>query len=206
MSLIESTKKMDIPQVKELISQEDINLQDKYGCSALYYAAENGSKNIVDILVANGATIDAQNILGETALMRAIVRQHNDVARQLLQAGANPNIGDNDGYTGMHRAAFENDLDLTKLLEEKHGGDITAKTKSGSTILHCAAVGVTEVSENWDLIKWLLEQDIDQNSQDTNGVSVKDVLFQKDWSYVDAYEKITSSIVGDAGSESEISS
>ena len=205
MSLIESVKKADISEVKKLIGQEDVNGQDKYGCTALYYAAENGSKDIVDILVSNSAKINAQNSLGETALMRAIIRHHNDVVRQLLQAEADPNIGDNDGYTGMHRAAFENDLDLVKLLVE-HGGDITAKTKSGSTILHCAAVGVTEVSENWDLIKWLLGKGINQDAQDANGISVKDVLFQKDWSYADAYEKITSPIVGDTGSESEISS
>ena len=42
---------------------------------------------------------------GETALHWAVSRQRTEIVTMLLEAGANPNVPDNDGYTPLHDVA-----------------------------------------------------------------------------------------------------
>ena len=57
-----------------------------------------------------------------TALHSAVSRLQSDVARILLEAGANPNLPQQRGYTPLHSAAHLDDLELAKLLLA-HGAD-----------------------------------------------------------------------------------
>ena len=61
--------------------------------TVLMYAASNNSQEVVEILIANKAEIDAQSTNGFTALMAAAKYNNRPkVITSLLDAGANPNL------------------------------------------------------------------------------------------------------------------
>lgn len=63
------------------------------GATPLHLAAWNAEAGRIDELLASRAPIDAQTYWGLTPLELAILRGHDDVARRLLDAGADPRAG-----------------------------------------------------------------------------------------------------------------
>jgi uncharacterized protein len=77
-----------------------------YQGSALIAAAHLGHGDVVRILIDAGASLDHINNLGWTALIESIVLgdggpNHQRVLRDLLDAGANPNIPDKNGTSPL---------------------------------------------------------------------------------------------------------
>jgi uncharacterized protein len=77
-----------------------------YQGSALIAAAHLGHGDVVRILIDAGASLDHVNNLGWTALIESIVLgdggpNHQRVLRDLLDAGANPNIADKNGTSPL---------------------------------------------------------------------------------------------------------
>jgi uncharacterized protein len=77
-----------------------------YQGSALIAAAHLGHGDVVRILIDAGASLDHINNLGWTALIESIVlgdggANHQRVLRDLLDAGANPNIPDKNGASPL---------------------------------------------------------------------------------------------------------
>jgi hypothetical protein len=73
---------------------------------------------------------------GETALHWAVSRQHTEIVTMLLDAGANPNVPDNDGFTPLHDVAEMGDCPpartmLNALLAA--GADPSRQEKNGRT-------------------------------------------------------------------------
>lgn len=62
-------------------------------------AAAVGNANIVRILIANGATVNAPDANGTTPLMWAAMQGHIEVIRVLLASGADPTATDSHGRT-----------------------------------------------------------------------------------------------------------
>jgi uncharacterized protein len=80
-----------------------------YQGSALIAAAHLGHSEVVRILIGAGASLNHINNLGWTALIESIVLgdgglNHQAVLRDLLAAGANPNIGDRNGTSPLSLA------------------------------------------------------------------------------------------------------
>src|SRR5439155_26364431 len=109
------------------------------GFTALMFAVRNGHENVVSALVKGGADLKATNGDGLTATSIAIVNDRYDLAKTLVDLGADPSDGSlffavdmHDATTDMHahdgsrlRADHPNQLtalDLIKLLLE-HGAD-----------------------------------------------------------------------------------
>ena len=74
----------------------------------------------------NGRTID-----GATPLLLSIALGKPDIARILINNGADVNIPDDEGLAPIHIACQEGNLEIVKLLIEK-GADIRSKTKKGN--------------------------------------------------------------------------
>jgi len=106
------------------------------GFTALMFAVRNGHENVVRALVKGGADVKATNGDGITATSIAIVNDRFDLAKTLLDLGADPSDGSlffavdmHDATTDMHardgsrlRADHPNQLtalDLVKLLLER---------------------------------------------------------------------------------------
>src|SRR5262249_12533149 len=67
-------------------------------------AALKGHLAIVKALIEAGATGDARQGGGETALGLAAAAGHLDVVRLLVEDGADPNVHDADGQTALFQA------------------------------------------------------------------------------------------------------
>ena len=92
-----------------LTAGADVRSTNRYGGTALIPASEHGHTETVRILIAAGVPVDHINNLGWTAMQEAILLNNGgpnqqDVVRQLLAAGANPDIRDPQGRTALQNA------------------------------------------------------------------------------------------------------
>ena len=84
-------KKTDV--VKLLLEKDaTVNLQDKYGKTALMQASAMGAEDIVTLLLTYGADPNLQDRNGRTALMEALSKNQAKIAQILKAAGADPTI------------------------------------------------------------------------------------------------------------------
>ncbi|KAL7783391.1 ankyrin repeat-containing domain protein [Trichoderma afarasin] len=79
----------------------DVQLQDERKLSALHFAK---TKELIDILVEKGASVNAVDINGSTALHHRVRERvpYLPAIQRLLDAGAEVNAKDNDGNTPLH--------------------------------------------------------------------------------------------------------
>ncbi len=75
------------------------NVRDREGNTPLILAAIGRWTDGVRIFTTIKAQVDVQNRLGETALLKAVQNRDSFMVKQLLDAGANPDISDNSGRT-----------------------------------------------------------------------------------------------------------
>src|SRR3546814_19658428 len=75
-----------------------------------------GFVEIVDMLIAAGARLDAEDRNDNTALIWAVDRGHAEVARRLLAAGADPNLQNRQGLTALMVAAQRGYLGIARQL------------------------------------------------------------------------------------------
>lgn len=71
-----------------------------------------GRREVVEILIAGGAALQARDEGGLQPLHNACSFGHADVVRALLSAGAPPAARDNWGYTPLHEAAAKGKVDV----------------------------------------------------------------------------------------------
>ena len=74
------------------------------GLTALLYAARDGCYDCVEALIAAGTDVNVPTPEGVTPLMIALDNDHTDVAKLLLDHGANPNVWDWWGRTALYIA------------------------------------------------------------------------------------------------------
>ena len=88
----------------------DINIQNYKGKTGLHCAAKAGFLNVINLLIKNGATVDAIDNDGETPLFEAIrsTIKNGEKQRAALEAllikGANPNVKNQKGQTPLQVA------------------------------------------------------------------------------------------------------
>jgi ankyrin repeat protein len=114
-----------------------LNMQDKYGSTALIHAADFGRNEIVRMLLIHGANPDVQNNNGCTALMAAAAQSIHSIII-LAAFGANPNIQDKHGDTALMLAAFRGNTEIIRaILMSKP--DLTLKNGHNKTARMIAA-------------------------------------------------------------------
>ena len=104
--------------------------------SALYYAAHLGFGNVVRRLLQT----ESPNTFGgrlSSPLMAALVNKHLEIAKILLDSGANVDFKDKDGNTALLRAVDQNDCLGAELLL-RYRADLTKRNGKGDTALHLA--------------------------------------------------------------------
>jgi ankyrin repeat protein len=90
------------------------------GDTALHSAAQRGHKEIVELLLANGADVNITNQWGQTPLHYAVVFQHEEIAKALLNADADPNAKMLNGITAHDLASKVKDTELANMLGTGH--------------------------------------------------------------------------------------
>jgi ankyrin repeat protein len=97
---------------------ELVNAYSEDGFQPIGLAAYFGHVSIVDYLIKAGAMVNtpSKNSLKVTPLQSAVAGGHLEVARRLLEAGANPNVREGSGYTPLHTAAHNGDIEIVRSL------------------------------------------------------------------------------------------
>ncbi|KAL8733750.1 MAG: hypothetical protein Q9166_001944 [cf. Caloplaca sp. 2 TL-2023] len=141
--LLDAAKAGDDSQIYKLLSRgADIHTTDEKGDTVLHLATAYGIARTVELLLGNGAEIDAKNAIGTNALAWAgfyHTGSHGHEAaakvRLLLKYGANPEFATCLGTPVIVTTA------MSSLLLLEHGVNVEAKTSSGATPLLIAVFG-----------------------------------------------------------------
>lgn len=121
----------------------------------------NNTKKLTKLLDA-GADVNAENPIGETALMIAVQCGNTEAVKLLLDAGADPNIQDELGLTALIKAAQGRTTEAVKLLLDR-GADPNIKNIENDTALQRAIL-----VDNMETIKLLIEHEANPNIQRIN--------------------------------------
>jgi len=108
------------------------------GATPLHLAATYGHVALVDLLLANGADIDAVG-LGGSPLHRAVLAKEPAMVGLLLDRGADVDAVAPNGMTPLGRAAILGQCESVALLLA-HGADVDIADGAGRTPLHWTAL------------------------------------------------------------------
>jgi hypothetical protein len=136
---VRAAQQDDLETLAGLISGMDVNLRDpRSNTTALEHAVRNANREMVQLLLSSGATINLKNTSGETVLMMFDGDATSDLMWDLINAGAKVNLKDDSGNTALMQAATADNLEALKALLDA-GAEINIKNKSGRTALMLAA-------------------------------------------------------------------
>jgi len=79
----------------------DLDLQDKYGNTALIRAAKHGDVETVISLIQKGANLDLQGQFRNTALIEAATNGHTEIVATLVKNGAQLDLQNEYGHTAL---------------------------------------------------------------------------------------------------------
>ncbi|CAG9861269.1 unnamed protein product [Phyllotreta striolata] len=136
------------------------NVEDrgmKGECTPLMEAASAGHLDIVRLLVAHGADVNAQSTSGNTPLMYGCAGGHTEVVKFLLEHDANVEDHNENGHTPLMEAASAGHVGLAKILLS-HGAGINTHSnefKESALTLAC-------YKGHLDMVRFLLEAGADQ--------------------------------------------
>lgn len=148
LKIMEYSRPADLSRIIEaapivLVPALESGVRQKYGTSALCWAASHGHVELAQTLLKNGADSQVNARAGAgglTALMHAIYNCHRHMIKLLLLHGANVNMADSKGHTALHLAVRAGLADLVEFLLGQ-GVDVNRKTYTrGSTALHLATI------------------------------------------------------------------
>ena len=99
------------------------NVEDrgiKGDCTPLMEAASVGHVDIVKLLLAHGADVNAQSSSGNTPLMYACAGGHEAVVKALLEGGSNVEDHNENGHTPLMEAASAGHVAVAKVMNTLH--------------------------------------------------------------------------------------
>ncbi|MFZ5628043.1 MAG: ankyrin repeat domain-containing protein [Spirochaetota bacterium] len=171
----------------------DINAVAKQGGTAAYWAALAGHDEVADLLVKSGSVdyhhnfelaqaartsnvvlarsalratelaIDMQDIEGNSALFYAAVSGATEVARLLIERGANVNLLNHQGQSALLVATLAGHVAVVELLLQARANTEVKDAQGRSAVMHAAWKG------NGELVKMLVQARADVNRQDNEG-------------------------------------
>ncbi len=133
-------------------SKESVELLLAHGAAAsigrpLHGAAKRGHVPVVEILIAQGADVDARDERGRTPLICSCGSRQKKVSEVLIGRGADTNAKDDAGRTALHSACATGLRDVVELLISK-GADLNAKEKAGRTpLVYAQDNGYAEIAD-----------------------------------------------------------
>ncbi|ORM41091.1 26S proteasome non-ATPase regulatory subunit 10 [Babesia sp. Xinjiang] len=153
----------------------DVNHVDEVGRSALHYASAAGAEKCVEYLLASGVNVNLADKKGWTAIHIAVSKNYADVARVLIDGGADifallkhkcAPARLMDVYSpAIHFAAIKGNIEITELLLAQ-GATVNDVDSANMTPLHYAAF-----RPNTDYVRFLLEKGAVVDVRDVNGRS-----------------------------------
>ena len=141
LTIFEAAATGKINNILRLLARDPqlVNAYAEDGFQALGLAAYFGHFDSAEYLVKAGAPVNSpsRNDLKATPLQSAAAARHTKIVEMLLKYRANPNVQEQGGYTALHAAAQNGDLETIRAL--LYGGaDLTLRSDDGKTPLDLA--------------------------------------------------------------------
>lgn len=132
-------------------------LHERFSYTLLYLAIDFKLNNLINaMLKVKGIDINAPSPFSEwTALHWAVEDRNTEVARKLIEKGANVNQLDSSQRTTLYQPAVNGDIEITKILV-KNNADVNAEDLARLTALYNAAANGHE-----EVAKYLMENGAD---------------------------------------------
>ena len=143
--------------------------------AAIVAVDEGGPIEMINLLIKYGADLDKTypDIGGGTPLLVALANNLLDIARLLLEAGANPNIMSEEGDLPICWSVENNDIDLAKLLLAKGA----TKTIDSFTALEGrSALGMAVYRLNVEMVRLLSGAGASLTARDFDRNTARDCL------------------------------
>jgi ankyrin repeat protein len=104
----------------------DLTIRNRYGGNALIPACERAHVETAKLLLTSGVDVNHVNNLGWTCLLEIVILgdggpRHQQVAKLVLDAGANPNLADKDGVSPLQHARKRGQAEVAKLITAAGG-------------------------------------------------------------------------------------
>ncbi|MHA4808844.1 ankyrin repeat domain-containing protein [Flavitalea flava] len=153
----------DTGEVKKLLAScnnpDDV---DMHYVTALHLAAFWGKLEACTLLIKAGASLDAQDALGDTPLHHAVDRSGNlESIKLLMSAGAQINALNYQGLAPLNKALLADSVDYETVVYLIHSGaNVNLKDLEKNTPLHYAAE-----SGNTEIAKVLLKANADREAE-----------------------------------------
>jgi ankyrin repeat protein len=105
---------------------------------------------------------EMDGVEGATTPHYAVDSGHETIARLILDHGANVNITNNDGFTGLYVAVYYGAEAIVRLLLES-GANISVVCKKGARVMRGTALSVAASQGHKGLVELLMEKRADIN-------------------------------------------
>ena len=127
ISILDAARNENIEAVKQhLAAGTDVNAKDDSGWTPLHWAANDGYKEIAELLITKGADVDGKTTSETTPLHNAAYNGHKEIVELLIAKGANVNAKNEFGQPPLTWAFGQ--AEIADLLR-KHGGKTGAELK-----------------------------------------------------------------------------
>jgi ankyrin repeat protein len=120
--------------------------------------ARNGDQTGIDRALADGASPNARNRLGETVLLIALKTDRPALARQMIDAGTDVNQAAVNGVTPLMAAAHAGQTEIVRLLLAKDANVKAEDQLKKTAMIYAAGQGQT------DVVLLLLKSGVDPNA------------------------------------------
>jgi len=113
-ALVDAVRRRDVERIREaLAAGARVEAMTRHGESVLFVAAQRGFADIVAVLIEAGADVRFRHKIYGSPLTQASAAGHTEIVRQLLAAGARPNVS---GESALARAALGGHVDIVDQL------------------------------------------------------------------------------------------
>jgi ankyrin repeat protein len=172
VSFISAVQRLSVPYDNTIVMDREAQSEVRgetprssaFPALSLCKAASSGDQECLRACLRDGAPVNEMQDDGTTALWWACHRNNTDIAGMLLEAGANPSIGDGLCRSPLMWAAELGNTSLVKMLLQAGASANGADCKYGTSPLRWAASnGHTEV------VELLVCAGADVDHQDTSG-------------------------------------
>ncbi|XP_065353147.1 ankyrin repeat domain-containing protein 17 isoform X5 [Cloeon dipterum] len=157
LSLACSAGYLELAQVLLAMSAGVEDRGIKGDCTPLMEAASAGHADIVQLLIDNGADVNAQSSTGNTPLMYACAGGHLEVVEILLKSHANVEDHNENGHTPLMEAASAGYVNVAKILLDNGAGINTHSNEFKESALTLACY-----KGHLEMVRFLLAAGADQ--------------------------------------------
>lgn len=159
----------------------EVDARSEHGGTALHAAALGGHSEIAQLLLARGADVNAENHQGMTPFFAALSDQnggpHGDLAKWLVDAGADPDLPLRNGATPLVMFTMHGKTNAAKLCLDC-GADPQKSTPLGPPIVAASFAGQLA------LLDALIEAGVELEARDPGGLTAMDAAKRRGFSEI----------------------